>query len=108
MRLEPIADRVILKMTKQSEKRIGSLYIPDNTQEPPLTGIVVAVGPGRLMDDGTLSHMEVKVGYPVMIGRWAGADVFCDDQLYRIVRNDEIIAIVDVEVVEQMQVTHGR
>ena len=108
MRLQPIADRVILKMTKQQEKKIGSLYIPDNTQEPPLTGIVAAVGPGREYEDGTFSCMSVRVGDAVMIGRWAGADVICDDQLYRIVRNDEIVAIVDLEVVEQMQVTHGR
>ncbi len=108
MKLCPIADRVILKMTQNKEKKIGSLYIPDNTHEPPLTGIVAAVGPGRQMDDGSISKMEVKCGDPVMIGRWAGADVMCDDILYRIVRNDEIIAIVDVEATVEMQTTHGR
>jgi chaperonin GroES len=92
--VKPLADRVVVKPLEESEQMRGGLYIPDTAKEKPSQGEVVAVGPGKVSDDGTRLDMDVKVGDKVLYGKYSGTDVTLDGEEFLILRESDILAIV--------------
>ena len=92
--VKPLGDRVVVKPLEASEQMRGGLYIPDTAKEKPSQGEVVAVGPGKVSDEGARIEMDVKVGDRVLYGKYSGTDVTLDGQEYLIVRESDILAIL--------------
>lgn len=95
MNLKPLGDRVLVKPAPAEEKTASGLYIASNAQEKPQRGEVIAVGAGKLADDGTRLPMDVKVGDTVMYGKFGGNEVKIDGEDYLLMRADDIYAIVE-------------
>jgi chaperonin GroES len=94
MKVKPLGDRVLVKRVEPEEKVKGGIIIPDTAKEKPLEGKVVAVGAGRLDDNGKRVPPEVKTGDRVLIGKYAGTEVKIDDIEHVIVREDEILGVI--------------
>ena len=95
MKVRPLNDRVLIKRLEAKEQVRGGIIIPDSAKEKPMEGEVVAVGPGRLDDDGKRVAMAVKAGEKVLVGKYAGTEIKIDDVEHIIVREDEILGIVE-------------
>jgi len=95
MKVRPLGDRVLLKRVEPQEEMRGGIIIPDTAKEKPQEAEVVAVGEGKLDDNGKRIAMNVKAGDIVLIGKYSGQEIKIDDQEYTIVREDEIYAIVE-------------
>jgi len=93
-KIQPLADRVVVKALEEAEQMRGGLYIPDTAKEKPSQGEVVAVGPGKLNDDGKRTALEVKVGDRVLYGKYSGTDITVDGEEYLILREADVLAIV--------------
>ena len=95
MKLQPLADRVIVEPLEAVEKSAGGIYIPDTAKEKPQEGKVVAVGKGKVSDNGQIQALEVKVGDTVLYGKYSGTEIKgkAGESLF-IIREDEILAIV--------------
>ena len=95
MKVRPLHDRIIVKRAdEQKEVKKGSIIIPDSAKEKPEEGKVVAVGNGKILEDGTKSDLEVQAGDRILFGKYAGTEVKIEDQDYLIMREDDILAIV--------------
>ena len=94
-RIKPLADRVVVKALEEGEQMRGGLYIPDTAKEKPQEGEIVAVGPGKVNDDGGRSPMEVKAGDRVLYGKYSGTEVTVDGDEYLILRESDVLAIVN-------------
>jgi chaperonin GroES len=94
MKLKPLGDRVLVKALEQKEVKRGGIIIPDTAKEKPQEGEVIAVGKGKLADDGKLIPMEVKVGDKILFGKYSGSEVKLDDVEYLIMNQDDILGIV--------------
>ncbi|WP_419935678.1 co-chaperone GroES [Candidatus Palauibacter sp.] len=92
--ISPMADRIVVKPLEEAEEMRGGLYIPDTAKEKPQEGTVVAVGPGRLNDDGVRIPMEVKTGDRVLYGKYAGTEVKLDGGDYLIVKETDVLAVL--------------
>ncbi|WP_459891535.1 co-chaperone GroES [Desulfothermus okinawensis] len=95
MKLKPLHDRVLVKRLEEEEKTKGGIIIPDTAKEKPIKGEIIAVGPGRLTDDGKRIEMSVKVGDKVMFSKYAGTEVKIEGEEYLIMREDDIVAIIE-------------
>ena len=95
MKVRPLHDRVIVKRVEGEEKTKGGIIIPDTAKEKPVEGKVVAVGGGRLLDNGTKLPLEVKSGDRVLFAKYAGTDIKIEGEEHLIMREDDIIAIVE-------------
>ncbi|MGC8762935.1 MAG: co-chaperone GroES [Acidobacteriota bacterium] len=95
MTVKPLHDRVLIKRLEAKETVRGGIIIPDTAKEKPLEGEVIAVGPGRLDDAGKRMPMSVKPGDKVLVGKYAGTEIKIDDVEHVIVREDEIMGIVE-------------
>lgn len=93
IKLKPLGDRVVVRPTGKEEMTKSGLVIPDTAKEKPQEGEVVAVGPGKLGEDGKRIPMEVKEGDKVLFAKYAGTEVKLDDQEYLILRDSDILAI---------------
>ena len=94
MNIRPLQDRVIVKRVKEEEKTKGGIIIPDSAKEKPLEGKVVAVGDGKMGDDGKVRALAVKAGDKVLFGKYAGTEIKVDGEEMIILREDDILAIV--------------
>ena len=94
MNLKPLGDRVIVKPKAPEEKTKGGIILPDTAQEKPMEGEIIAVGPGRVTDEGKKVNMELKTGDKVLYGKYSGTEVKIDDQEYLIMRETDIYAII--------------
>lgn len=92
--VKPLADRVVVKPLEESEQMRGGLYIPDTAKEKPSQGEIVAVGPGKVSDEGARLEMDVKVGDRVLYGKYSGTDVTLDGVEYLILRESDILAVI--------------
>jgi chaperonin GroES len=95
MKLKPLGDRVVVTPSKAEEKTKSGLIIPDTAQEKPQEGKVVAVGPGKLDDLGKRVPVDVKAGDLVVYGKYSGQDFKFGDDEYKVLRADEIYAIIE-------------
>lgn len=91
--LKPLADRVVVKLVSAEEKTQGGIVLPDTAKEKPQEAEVVAVGPGKLLENGTRQPMEVKVGDKVIIAKYSGTEVKYQGEEYLILRESDILAI---------------
>ena len=94
LKLKPLADRVVVRPLEAEEKTAGGLYIPDTAKEKPMQGEIMAVGPGKVGDDGKNIAMEVKVGDKVLYGKYSGTEVRIDSEDFLIMRESDIFAII--------------
>ncbi len=94
MKVRPLHDRVLLKRLEQKEVVKGGIIIPDTAKEKPMEGEVIAVGPGKMMDDGKRAALDVKAGDRVLFGKYAGTEIKIDDEEYVIMREEEILAVL--------------
>jgi chaperonin GroES len=91
-KLQPLADRVVVKPIEKEEKTKSGIYIPDTAKETPQEGEIIAVGPGRITDDGKRIAMELKVGDRVIYAKYGGSEIKIDDQELVIMREGDILA----------------
>lgn len=91
--LKPLGDHVLVKPLSKEEKTEGGIYLPDTAKEKPQEGEVIAVGPGRLLDNGTRVQPEVKVGDKVVYAKYGGTEIKIGDVEYLIMRESDILAI---------------
>jgi chaperonin GroES len=94
MAIKPLADRVLVKPLVSNEKTAGGIYLPDTAKEKPQEGTVIAVGPGKVADDGKKVVPEVKVGDRVLYGKYSGTEVTIDGEEHLIMRESDIFAIL--------------
>ena len=94
MNVRPLHDRVLVKRVEEKEVVKGGIIIPDTAKEKPMEGEVIAVGAGKVMDDGKRATMDVKAGDRILFGKYSGTEIKIDDQDYLIMREDEILAVL--------------
>ena len=95
MKIRPLQDRILVKRLDEEEKTAGGIIIPDTAKEKPQEAEVVSVGDGKMDDDGKRLPMSVKKGDRVLIGKYSGQDIKINDEEHTIVREDEILAIIE-------------
>ena len=95
MKLKPLDDRVVVKPEEAEETTAGGIVLPDSAQEKPMMGKVVAVGNGKLLDSGSRAKVAVKKGEIVLYGKYAGSDVEVDGTEYKILRESEILGVLE-------------
>jgi chaperonin GroES len=94
LKVKPLADRVVVKPLEEAEQMRGGLYIPDTAKEKPQQGEIVAVGAGKVTEDGKRIELEVKVGDKVLYGKYSGTEVTLDNEQYLILREADVLAII--------------
>ena len=94
MNIRPLQDRILIKRLDEEEQVKGGIIIPDTAKEKPQEAEVVAVGPGKLDDDGKRAPMDVNVGDKVLVGKYSGSDIKIDGEDYVILREDEVLAVI--------------
>jgi chaperonin GroES len=95
VKLRPLHDRILIERVEEAETKKGGIIIPDSAKEKPQEGTVIAVGSGRRNEKGELVPLEVKAGDRILFGKYSGNDVKLDDNDYLILREDEVLAILD-------------
>ncbi|MCX7984990.1 MAG: co-chaperone GroES [Bacteroidetes bacterium] len=94
MKLQPLSDRIVVRPSKAEEKTKGGIIVPDTAKERPVWGEVIAVGPGRMSDDGKLIPMAIKVGDQVLYGKYSGTEVNIEGEELLIMRESDVFAII--------------
>ncbi len=94
MAIRPLHDRVLVKRVKEEEKTKGGIIIPDTAKEKPVEGKVVAVGNGKVAEDGSVRKLEVKAGDRILFGKYSGTEVKIDGEEHLILREDDILGVV--------------
>ena len=95
MKVKPLHDRVIVKRLEEENKTKGGIIIPDSAKEKPAEGKIIAAGNGKILDDGKRQPLEVKKGDRVLFGKYAGTEIKMDGEEHLIMREDDIIAIIE-------------
>lgn len=95
MKLNPLDDRVVVRAAESEEKTVGGIVLPDNAKEKQQKGEVLAVGPGKLLDNGERAGLSVKVGDTILFGKYAGNDVKVDGDELKIMRESDILAKIE-------------
>lgn len=93
--LKPLADKVVIEILQDTEQTAGGIYIPDTAREKPQRGIVVAVGPGKMLESGKREDMSVKVGQTVLFQKYGGTDIKFEDKEYKILSERDILGIFE-------------
>ena len=98
MNIRPLYDRIVVKRNEDTaEKTAGGLFIPDSAKEKPQEGEVVAVGKGKRLEDGKVVPLDVQVGDRILFGKYSGSDIKLDNDEYLIMREDEVLGILDAQ-----------
>jgi chaperonin GroES len=92
--VRPLRDRVLLRRLEESEQKMGGIIIPDTAKEKPQKAEVVAVGSGRILENGTRLPLTLKPGNKVLVGKWSGTDVNIGGEEYLILKEDEVLGIL--------------
>ena len=95
MKLKPLQDRILVKRIEVGEQIKGGIIIPDTAKEKPMEGEVVAVGGGRVKEDGTKQPMDLKKGDKILFGKYAGTEVKIEDEEYLIMREEDVLGIIE-------------
>lgn len=95
MQVRPLHDRILVKRLEEEEKTKGGIIIPDTAKEKPSEGRVVAVGDGRIKEDGTKIPMELKMGDRILFSKYAGTEVKIDGEDHLIMREDDVLAVIE-------------
>ena len=94
MAIQPLGDRILIKSLEQEAKTAGGIILPDTAKEKPQEGKVVAIGKGRLLEDGSLRPLEVKVGDTVLFAKYSGTEVTHEEKEFLILREEDILAVL--------------
>jgi len=94
-KIQPLADRVVVQALEETEQMRGGLYIPDTAKEKPMQGTIVALGPGKLSDENERIKPDVEVGQKVLYGKYSGTEVSVDGEEFLILRESDILAIIN-------------
>ena len=94
MKLRPLHDRVVIRRTEEERKSPGGIVIPDTATEKPIRGEVIAVGKGKILENGEVRPLDVKKGDHVLIGKYSGTDVKIDGTEYIILREDDVLGVL--------------
>lgn len=95
MKLRPLHDRIIVKRLEEERKSAGGIVIPDTAAEKPVRGKVVAVGKGKILEDGTVRSLDVKVGDHILFGKYSGTEVKLDGEEYLVMREEDVMAVLE-------------
>jgi len=95
MKVRPLYDRILVKRFDEESKTAGGLFIPDTAKEKPQQGLVVAVGNGKIQDDGSLRKLDVKAGDKVLFTKYSGSDIKIEGTEHLILREDDVLAIIE-------------
>ena len=95
MKIRPLHDRVLVKRLEEEAKTKGGIIIPDSAKEKPIMGKIVAAGKGKIREDGTVTPLDVKKGDKVLFSKYGGTDVKVGDEEYLILREDDILGVVE-------------
>jgi chaperonin GroES len=95
MKVRPLYDRILIKRLDEEEKTAGGLFIPDSAKEKPQEGLVVAVGNGKIQEDGSLRKLELKAGDKILFSKYAGNDIKIDGTEHLILREDDVLAVLE-------------
>jgi chaperonin GroES len=101
MNVRPLHDRLIIQRLDEGEQQIGGIIIPDSAKEKPQQGKVIAAGNGKSKDDGTRTPLDVKAGDRILFGKYSGQEIKLDGEDYLIMREDEVLGVVDAGAVIQ-------
>jgi chaperonin GroES len=93
-KVKPLRDRVLVRRIEEEEQKVGGIIIPDTAKEKPQQAEVVAVGSGRMLEDGEVVPLILKAGDKVLIGNWSGTEVNIDDEEYLILKEDEVLGVL--------------
>ena len=94
MNIQPLGDRVLVQRLEAAEIKKGGIIIPESAQEKPMEAKIIALGTGKVLEDGTKVDFEVKKGDRILIGKYSGTDIKLDDEEYLILSQDDILAII--------------
>ena len=97
MKIRPLYDRIVVKRVEEQEQKVGGLFIPDSAKEKPQEGEVVAVGKGKRLEDGKVIPLDVQAGDRILFGKYSGSDIQLDGEEYLIMREDEVLGILDAQ-----------
>ena len=95
MKVRPLYDRILIKRVEEEQKTAGGLFIPDTAKEKPQQGLVVAVGNGKVQEDGTLRKLEVKAGDKILFSKYSGNDIKIEGTEHLILREDDVLAVLE-------------
>ena len=95
MKIRPLHDRILIKRLEEMEKTAGGIIIPDAAKEKPVEARVIAVGTGKVLEDGTIRKLEVKAGDRVLFAKYTGSEVKIDGEEHLILREDDLLAVLD-------------
>ncbi len=95
MNIRPLHDRIIVKRVQEEEKTKGGIIIPDTAKEKPIEGEIIAVGNGKILEDGSVRKLEVKAGDRILFGKYSGTEVKIDGEERLILREDDVLGVVE-------------
>jgi len=95
MKVRPLHDRIIVSRLEEGEQKVGGIIIPDSAKEKPMEAEVVAVGKGKINEEGKQLPLDVKKGDRILIGKYAGTEIKIDDEEHLILREDEVLAVIE-------------
>jgi chaperonin GroES len=95
MKIRPLHDRVLVKRTEEDSTSAGGIVIPDSATEKPAKGEIIAVGNGKILDSGEIRALDLKAGDKVLFGKYSGTEVKVEDEEYLVMREDDIMAVID-------------
>ena len=95
MNVRPLRDRILVTRLEEGEQRVGGIIIPDSAKEKPLEALVVAVGNGKVQEDGSLRKLEVKAGDKILFSKYSGSDIKIDGTEHLILREDDVLAVIE-------------
>ena len=108
MNVRPLHDRIIVHRLEEGEQQIGGIIIPDTAKEKPQQGTVIAVGNGKVNDDGTRIPLDVKAGDRILFGKYSGQEIKLDGQEYLIMKEDEVLAVIEDKTEKKPAVIKGQ
>ena len=94
MKVRPLHDRIIVQRIEEGEQKVGGIIIPDSAKEKPQQGKVIAVGKGKVKDDGNVTPLDVKEGDTILFGKYSGQEIKLDGQEYLIMREEEVLGVL--------------
>ena len=97
MNVRPLHDRIIIRRLEEGEQNVGGIIIPDTAKEKPQQGKVIAAGTGKVKDDGKRTPLDVKTGDVILFGKYSGQEIKLEGEEHLIMREDEVLAVVDSE-----------
>ena len=95
MKVRPLYDRILVKRIEEEQKTAGGLFIPDSAKEKPQQGVIVAVGQGKIQEDGSLHKLELKAGDKILFAKYSGSDIKMDGVEHLILREDDVLGVIE-------------